>query len=166
MHISRFPIFAFAFLALFALEATAGYTNLVVAFFDYTASGVGKASFKSVRTNHYEHACWGKFVEIQGIEKAYIENPPKALNRELLLAAIHGSAEAAEQFAGTLKSENLLGAYAFIADPSGRFATLYGITYQDGAISTSASLPMPTKGTIIANAPFSKALCEASASMD
>jgi hypothetical protein len=154
-----------ALLCAAAANAAAGSKNLTVAFFDYSDNGLGKASFKSVRTNHFEHACWQKFVEIEGIETAYIENPPKSLGRELLLNAIHGSPSAAEQFAGALKAEGLFGAYAFVLDATGKYATIYGINYQDGAISASASFRKPANGTV-SNATFSKALCEASASMD
>jgi hypothetical protein len=163
MYVAR--IFIFLFLFLMAVNAHAGSKLLSVAFFDYSSAGLGKSSFKSLRASRYEHACWQKFGEIEGIETAYIENPPKSLDRELLLAAVHGSAVAAKQFSKLLGAEKLDGAYAFIPDATGAYVTVYGLNYQNGAISSSASFRMPTHG-LVEKMALSRALCEASLSMD
>lgn len=152
-------------LSFLSIEASAGSKRLVVAFFDYTPGGIGRASFKSLRSSHFEHACWQHFVEIDGIEKAYIENLPRFLDRELLLSAIYGKASAAQQFAKSLEAEGLDGAYAFVSDASGKYVTIHGIGYQGGGVTSSASLRMPPSG-LVPNSALSKALCEASSSMD
>ena len=147
-------------------SAHAGSKRLAVAFFDYSKTDLGKTSFKAMRVAKYNHDCWDRFVEIEGIETAYIENPPKSLDRNLLLQAIRGSASAASDFALALKAEHLNGAYAFVLDPTGTYATIYGLAYQsDGAITNSASIRKPDSGNFDF-ATFSKALCEASKSMD
>ncbi len=158
-------IFLALLVSLLALGANAGSKRLAVAFFDYSEDSVGKSSFKSLRTARIEHPCWQHFGEIEGIETAYIENPPKSLDRMGLLAAVRGSLPAARQFAASLRAEHLDGAYAFVPDPTGRYASILGIHYQDGAITSSASFRKPEKGLIDPSA-LSKALCEASKSMD
>lgn len=143
----------------------AGSKWLVVSFFDFSQAQLGKSSFKALRLGKYQHPCWKHFGEIKGIKEAYIENPPKGLNQQTLLDAIHGSGQAAGEFASQLKSERMFGAFAFVPDPSGRFATVQGINYQDGAISISASIPISGRSPIPDHV-MSKALCEAAASMD
>lgn len=79
--------------------ASAGSKTFSVAFFDYS-NGIGKTSFKALRASGYEHQCWQEsFVEIEGIDTAYIEKPPANLQRDLLLRAVRGDAAAAEQSA-------------------------------------------------------------------
>src|SRR5574343_688180 len=110
-----------------------GSKQLRVAFFDYTAGG-GKLSFKQLRSSGYQHPCWETgFVEIEGIETAYIDKPPSVLDKALLLQAVKGDAAAAEQFRQALKKADLNGAYAFVPDSSGRFGVLHGIGYQTTA---------------------------------
>ena len=147
------------------LDAGAGYKTLIVAFFDYSDAGVGKASFKALRASSYEHDCWQRFVEIQGIDTAYVDQLPKSLDKALLLEAVHGSRPATERFSKALQAEGLNGAYAFVQDATGRYATILGINYQDGAVSSSASFRTPASGPI-PKAVLSKALCEASRAMD
>lgn len=146
--------------------ASAGYKTLSVAFFDYS-TGIGKTSFKALRASGYEHPCWHEsFVEIQGINTAYIEKPPASLQSELLLRAVRGDAVAAEQFRQQVKKEKLDGAYAFVPDPSGKYATIYGIGYQGIAVTSSASVRLPEDGKPIVNSTLSKRLCEAGKAMD
>jgi hypothetical protein len=163
VHIKR--ILLVLLLSLATVEASAGSKRLVVAFFDYTDDGIGKASFKSLRSSGMEHPCWEHFVEIEGIESAYIENPPKSLDRAVLQAAIRGARPAARQFASALSAEHFDGAYAFVLDPSGMYITIFGIHYQEGAVTTSASFQRPERGVVDPSV-LSKALCEASKSMD
>ncbi|WP_426168858.1 hypothetical protein [Pseudoduganella sp. R-34] len=146
--------------------ASAGSKTLSVAFFDYS-NGIGKTSFKALRASGYEHQCWQEsFGEIEGIDTAYIEKPPANLQRDLLLRAVRGDAAAAEQFRLQLNNARLSGAYAFVPDPSGSFATIYGLGYQSIAVTSSASVRLPEDGKPIANTTFSKRLCEASKAMD
>ena len=42
---------------------------------------------------------------------------------------------AATNFADALREEGFNGAYAFVPDPTGSYLTMYGISYQSGAIS-------------------------------
>ncbi|WP_426341396.1 hypothetical protein ACN9MZ_06465 [Pseudoduganella sp. S-14] len=146
--------------------ASAGSKTLSVAFFDYS-NGIGKTSFKALRASGYEHQCWHEsFVEIEGIDTAYIEKPPANLQRDLLLRAVRGDATAAEQFRQQLNNARLNGTYAFVPDPSGRYATVYGLGYQSIAVTSSASVRVPEDGKPIANSTFSKRLCEAGKAMD
>jgi hypothetical protein len=146
--------------------ANAGSKTLSVAFFDFS-NGIGKASFKSLRASGYEHQCWHEsFVEVEGIDTAYIEKPPASLQSELLLRAVRGDAVAAEQFRQQVKKEKLDGAYAFVPDPSGKYATIYGIGYQGIAVTSSASVRLPEDGKPIVNSTLSKRLCEAGKAMD
>lgn len=149
-----------ASLSLLAVNAHAGMKTLTVAFFDYTESGVGKDSFKALRTSGYTHACWDNLGEIQGIDKAYIENPPKSLDRNLLLAATRGSMAAARKFAAALNAEHLDHAYAFVPDPTNTYVTLYGIDAESGAVAAAASFYKPAKG-VVDGALLSKAFCQA-----
>jgi hypothetical protein len=156
----------FALLLSGPLAANAGYKTLTVAFFDYS-NGIGKTSFKALRASGYEHQCWHEsFVEIQGIDTAYIEKPPASLQSDLLLRAVRGDAAAAEQFRLQLNKAKLDGAYAFVPDPSGRYATVYGLGYRTVAVTSSASVEIPEGGKLIANSTFSKRLCEAGKAMD
>ncbi|SFG83803.1 hypothetical protein SAMN05518865_1203 [Duganella sp. CF458] len=146
--------------------ASAGSKTLSVAFFDYS-NGVGKTSFKALRASGYEHQCWHEsFVEIEGIDTAYIEKPPASLQSDLLLRAVRGDASAAEQFRQQLEKTRLDGAYAFVPDPSGKYATIYGLGYQTISVTSSASVRLPVDGNPIANNTFSKRLCEAGKAMD
>jgi hypothetical protein len=146
--------------------AIAGSKPLSVAFFDFS-TGVGKASFKALRSSGFEHPCWSEsFVEITGIQTAYIEKVPPFLQRNLLLGAVRGDAKAAEQFRQQLEQMDLNGAYAFVPDPSGHYGVIYGIGYQSIAVTSSASIAIPDGGKLISNNVLSKRLCEASKSMD
>ncbi len=156
-----------AMLALAPVFSLAGDKPLIVAFFDFTKNEVGKTSFKQLRTSGYEHPCWSEsFVEISGIQTAYIEKLPQTLDRGLLLKAVRGDAQAAEQFRLSLGKAKLNGAYAFVPDPSGSFASVYGIGYQSIAVTSSASVRLPETGNTIDAKTLSKRLCEASKSMD
>ena len=146
--------------------ANAGHRTLSVAFFDYS-NGIGKTSFKALRASGYEHQCWHEsFVEVQGIDTAYIEKPPASLQSDLLLRAVRGDAAAAEQFRLQLSKAKLDGAYAFVPDPSGKYATIYGVGYQAISVTSSAYVRVPEDGQPIANSTFSKRLCEAGKAMD
>ncbi|WP_431476842.1 hypothetical protein [Massilia eburnea] len=156
----------FALLLCAPILASAGSKTLSVAFFDYS-SGIGKSSFKALRASGYEHQCWHEsFVEIEGIDTAYIEKPPASLQSDLLLRAVRGDAGAAEQFRQQLEKTRLNGAYAFVPDPSGKYATVYGLGYQTISVTSSASVRIPEDGKPIANNTFSKRLCEAGKAMD
>ena len=153
-------------LSLLAGSAVAGSKPLTVAFFDFTG-GVGKASFKALRTSGIEHPCWQGFVEITGIETAYIENPPKGLDPQELRRAVLGDAAAAERFRLALSNAKLDGAYAFMSDPSGRFGVVHGIGYQTISVTSSASMALPEgKKQLLDAKVLSKHLCEASKAMD
>ncbi|MGW8390575.1 hypothetical protein [Pseudoduganella sp. HUAS MS19] len=156
----------FALVLCSPMFASAGSKTLTVAFFDYS-NGIGKKSFKALRASGYEHQCWREsFVEINGIDTAYIERPPASLQGDLLLRAVRGDAAAAEQFRQQLSNARLNGAYAFVPDPSGEYATIYGLGYQTIAVTSSASVSIPEDGKPIANSTFSKRLCEAGKAMD
>lgn len=163
MRLARSLLFILFALATF--NASGGSKRLVVAFFDYTEEGFGRLSFKSLRAAQFEHPCWQRFVEIQGIEKAFIERSPKSLDPAVLLDAVHGSSSAAKRFARLLKSEGMDGAYAFLLDSTGAYATVHGIHYHEGAITASAAFRTPKSGLIDPTV-LSKAICEASKSMD
>ena len=143
----------------------AGLKPLNVAFFDYSKAEIGIKSFKALRDKNYEHACWRKFVEIDGIESVQFEKFSKKLDKAKLLEAVHGVASAATNFADALREEGYNGAYAFVPDASGTYLTIYGISYQTGAISTAASIKKPASG-LIDKEILSKALCEASRALD
>jgi hypothetical protein len=149
-----------ALLAALALDAHAGMRTLTVAFFDYTDHGVGKASFKALRASGYTHSCWDNLGEVHGIDTAYIENPPKSLDRNLLLAATRGSLPAAKAFAAALIAGGMDNAYAFVPDPTGTYVTLYGIDGHSGAVAAAASFYKPEKG-VVDRALLSKAFCQA-----
>ena len=143
----------------------AGSKHLVVALVDYSDDEMGKKSFKALRASGHEDACWERFVEIQGIRTAYIENVPKSISRERLLDALHGSLPAAKELAGVARSEGLDGILAYVPDASGRYATVHGLSNSSASITASASLLKPARG-LIAPAAFSKALCDAMRSVD
>lgn len=148
-----------------AASSHAGLKPLNVAFFDYSKAEIGTKSFKALRDKNYEHACWRKFVEIDGIESVQFEKFSKKLDKAKLLEAVRGSAPAATSFADALREDGFNGAYAFVPDATGNYLTVYGISYQSGAISAGASIRKPASGLIDKDV-LSKALCEASRSMD
>jgi hypothetical protein len=146
-------------------SAFSGSKPLTVAFFDFS-NGVGKASFKALRASGFEHPCWHEsFVEITGIETAYIEKLPKAVNPDDFKQALLGDAVAAERFRQSLAAAGLNGAYAFTLDVSGGFGVIHGMGYQSIGIASSASMPIDGKKPV-QQSTFSKRLCEASKSMD
>lgn len=146
-------------------SANAGLKPLNVAFFDYSKGEIGTKSFKAMRDKNFEHPCWRKFVEIDGIESVQFDKFPKALERAKLIEAVHGSAASANEFARALSTEGFNGAYAFVPDATGNYLTVYGISYQNGAISAGASIRKPASG-LIDKEVLSKALCEASRALD
>ena len=155
----------FATLLLTSLTASAGSKPLVVAFFDFSKAELGTKSFKALREKNFEHACWRKFVEIDGIESVQFDKFPKSLDKTKLLDAVRGSPNSATEFAKALSAEGFNGAYAFVLDASGTYATIYGISYQSGAISAGASIRKPASGLIDKDV-LSKAMCEASRALD
>ena len=157
--------FVVAMLFLTPFSSHAGLKPLNVAFFDYSKGEVGTKSFKALRDKNYEHPCWRKFVEINGIESVQFEKFPKKLDKDKLLNAVHGAASAATSFADALRDEGYNGAYAFVPDSTGNYLTVYGISYQSGAISAGASIRKPASG-LIDKEILSKALCEASRALD
>ncbi|MBC3882016.1 hypothetical protein H8K35_09995 [Undibacterium sp. LX40W] len=163
----RLLFYSFCFITLLcaSLAANAGSKPLVVAFFDFSKTELGTKSFKAMRDKNFEHPCWRKFVEIDGIESVQFDKFPKALDRTKLIEAVHGSAASATEFAKALSAEGFNGAYAFVMDASGTYATIYGISYQSGAISAGASVRKPASGLIDKDL-LSKALCEASRALD
>lgn len=163
-HIVTTTLFVLVF-SLFAATAQAGLKPLNVAFFDYSKGEIGIKSFKALRDKNYEHACWRKFVEIDGIESVQFEKFSKKLDKAKLLEAVHGVVPAATNFADALREEGFNGAYAFVPDPTGSYLTVYGISYQSGAISSAASIKRPSSGFIDKDL-LSKALCEASRALD
>ncbi|MFC7421756.1 hypothetical protein ACFQNF_18005 [Iodobacter arcticus] len=160
-------IFSFFFITLLCYSHTAlsGDNPLTVAFFDFS-SGVGKASFKSLRASGIEHPCWHEsFVEISGIETAYIEKLPKSLDPNDFRQALLGNAVAAERLRKSISAAGLNGAYAFTVEVSGKFGVIHGMGTQNIGIASSASTSI-TEGKLIQNSTFSKRLCEASKSME
>lgn len=162
---TRFRHATFAVFLLAPVLSNAGYKQLVVPFFDYSSTKIGRTSFKSLRLSGYQVPCWLNHHEnIRGISQAYIENPPRSLDPQALLEATRGSRSAATAFASQLAGEKMDGAYAFIPDPSGRFATIYGIGARDGAV-TAASIAVG-RDVMLSIPILSQALCDAAASMD
>lgn len=158
-------LFLVTCLCVFAAPCEAGLKPLNVAFFDYSKNEIGAKSFKALREKSFEHACWRKFAEIDGIESVQFEKFTTKLEKNKLLDAVHGSMPAATEFAKVLNTEGYNGAYAFVPDASGTYFTIYGISYQTGAISTAASIKKPASG-LIDKEILSKALCEASRALD
>lgn len=157
--------FVVAVLLLTPFSSDAGLKPLNVAFFDYSKGELGTKSFQAMRNKNYEHACWRKFVEIDGIESVQFEKTVNKLDKTKLLEAVHGVTSAATGFADALRNEGFNGAYAFIPDATGNYFTVYGISYQSGAISAGASIRKTTNG-LIDKEILSKALCEASRALD
>ena len=150
----------------------AGSKWLSVAFVDYSANGVGKASFKALRASEYQDKCWQNFVEIEGIETAYIDKVPSALDQAARNPRLFGGARSqAEQQRGAeairqqVEAASLFGVYIFVPDANGKTATIYGIGYQQDKLSRSKPVALPGNG-LIDKKVLSKRLCEASKVMD
>jgi hypothetical protein len=155
-----------AFSALLSLASTpafAGFKMLNVAFFDYS-DGIGASTFKEIRNSGYEHPCWQNLGEVNGIGQAYISHPPKILDRDVLLEAVHGSKEAAIHFRDALSSAGFNGAYAFVKSADGKSAQIYGASYEFDHLFISKPFPIKADNTIDMKR-MSKALCEVSKDM-
>ncbi len=152
--------------ALLLIEpALAGSKQLTVAFVDYSADGVGRASFKALRASGYQDKCWQNFVEIDGIETAYIDKVPSGVLAAPLKQAAGGNRQAIRAVSQALSDAELFGVYIFMPDAAGKTATIYGVDYHQDKLSRSKPIVLTGK-KLIDKQVLSKRLCEASKVMD
>ena len=164
MVFARFGCFALLFAALLSQASPVLADNgrlLNVAFVDASADGIGKASFKALRTSGYENACWRQFSSIKGIGVAHIDDVPANVSHEVNASFTNKSFKSAG-IRRALAEAQLDGVYIFISNDGTGY--LRGVTARTAA--THSPKPIPLSGQLIDQDLLSQRLCAASRAMD